>query len=707
MVGWRRMVVWAVWLAWISAMPSRAADTVAANTVAERLAAACHEAVVGVYCMRDDYEGYMGTGAVVSADGYILTSTTSVFDGVEEVFVHFPDFRVMKAKVVEINMPLECVLLKVDAKDLASLPVSRAIPRVGSRAFTAGNADHLIRLSGEPTFSMGTVSGVYDVQSGDSQSSYAGLAIETTAAVNPGQDGGPLLDASGRIIGMISLSMSESRWQGTAVPMARILEGMQAFRDGRVRVSDRPLLDEASPDDGRKSMADRVQPWADCLVGLNVEREFQVERLATVYWPIYRKTIPNWEALTPAAQVARQADVTAAEMTINANRLVCRPRKVVTGVVISADGHILTSAFNVASDAVFKQRKGQTKPRQYEGSLARLVAFDAAEYETVPNPVRSVTATLANGKSCPATIVAQDLQLGVAVLKVAEQDLPHLDLKTLHAAPVLGEAVGAVGIAPDGTSGFTLNEGMISAARRNEGRRFQFTALANYGNSGGPVINAEGKILGLILEPLRAGAGLEAMLGVPPVPKSSGLLSGRVLPMVAAGNQPSLVLWQTAPNSGVGFAAPISRILESLPTLLQGRDVLPAGMPYLGIVPNTDVQQAFKNEVIVHRLEPNSPAAKAGLAVGDRLVQIDGRDVPNWKVLLEIVAEHKVGDVLSIRVERKAKPPHVEINGIAVRNDRDLRKMIESLGDKDEFSGRVVRDQDSTPTFEVTLQEQR
>lgn len=701
MTGWRQMVVWATGLACLSVMPPSAADT-----AAERIAAACHKAVVGVYCMRDDYEGYTGTGAVVSADGYIFTSTTSVFDGVEEVFVHFPDFRVMKAKVVEINVPLECALLKVDAQNLTSLPVSRAIPRVGTRAFTAGNADHLIRLSGEPTFSMGTVSGVYEVASGDSQSSYAGLAIETTAAVNPGQDGGPLLDAAGRIIGMISLSFAENRWQGTAVPMARILAGMQAFRDGRVRVSEQPLLDGASPDDGRKTMADRVQPWANCLVGLTVEREVQIERLATVYWPLYRKTISNWEALTPAAQVARQADVTAAEMTINANRLVCRPRKAVTGIVISADGHILTSAFNVAPDAVFKQRKGPAKPRQYDGSLARLVTFDAAEYETVPNAVRAVTATLTNGKSCPATIVAQDLQLGVALLKVAEQDLPHLDLLEVQAPPILGEAVGAVGIQPDGTSGFTLNEGVISAARRNEGRRFQFTALANYGNSGGPVINADGRILGLILEPLRAGAGLEAMLGVPPVPKSSGLLSGRVLPL-AAGNQPSLVLWQTAPNSGVGFAAPIGRILESLPTLMQGRDVLPAGMPSLGIVPNTDVQQAFKNEVIVHRLEPNSSAAKAGLAVGDRVVQIDGRDVPNWKALLEIVAKHKVGDVLSIRVERKAKPPHVEINGLAVRNDRDLRKMIESLGDEEEFSGRVIRDADSTPTFEVTLQEQR
>jgi S1-C subfamily serine protease len=702
MADWLRMVAWATWLACLAAMPARAADT-----AAERLAAACHEAVVGVYCMRDSHEVYTGTGAVVSADGFILTSTTSVFDGVEEVFVHFPDFRVMKAKVVEVNVPLESVLLKVDAKDLASLPVSRAVPRVGMRAFTSGNADHLIRLSGEPTFSMGTVSGVYDVASGDSQSSYAGLAIETTAAVNPGQDGGPLLDAAGRIIGMISLSVAESRWQGTAVPMARILTGMQAFRDGRVRVSERPLLDEASSDEGRKTMADRVQSWANCLVGLTVEREFQVERLATVYWPNYRKTIPNWEALTPAAQVARQADVTAAEMTINANRLVCRPGKAVTGIVISAEGHILTSAFNVASDAVFRQRKGQTKPRQYDGSLARLVTFDAAEYETVSNPVRSVTATLANGKSCPATIVAQDLQLGVAIVKVAERDLPHLDLKALHAAPVLGEAVGAVGIAPEGTSGFTLNEGVVSAARRNEGRRFQFTALANYGNSGGPVINAEGRILGLILEPLRAGEGLESMLRVPRIPKSSGLLSGRVLPMVAAGNQPSLILWQTAPNSGVGFAAPIGRILESLPTLMQGRDVFPAAMPYLGIVPNLDLQQAFKNEVIVHRLESKSPAAEAGLAVGDRVVQIDGRDVPNWKVLLEILAARKVGDVLSIRVERKAKPPHVEINGITVRNEGDLQKMIKALGDKDEFSGRVVRDADSTPTFEVTLQEKR
>jgi len=453
MVGWRRMMVWAVWLAWISAMPSRAADTVAANTVAERLAAACHEAVVGVYCMRDDYEGYMGTGAVVSADGYILTSTTSVFDGVEEVFVHFPDFRVMKAKVVEINMPLECVLLKVDAKDLASLPVSRAIPRVGSRAFTAGNADHLIRLSGEPTFSMGTVSGVYDVQSGDSQSSYAGLAIETTAAVNPGQDGGPLLDASGRIIGMISLSMSESRWQGTAVPMARILEGMQAFRDGRVRVSDRPLLDEASPDDGRKSMADRVQPWADCLVGLNVEREFQVERLATVYWPIYRKTIPNWEALTPAAQVARQADVTAAEMTINANRLVCRPRKVVTGPI---DDMVIT----------VKMADGTVRSAEV---LGRSPAYDVALLQ-LQDTSNLTPLALADSSA---------LQVGDRVVAIG-------NALALGDEPTVSTGIiSALGRSLEVTAGVTLHD------------LIQTDAAINYGNSGGALVNNRGELVGI------------------------------------------------------------------------------------------------------------------------------------------------------------------------------------------------------------------
>jgi S1-C subfamily serine protease len=679
-----------------------AKEKVADDKVARQIAATCQDAVVGVYCARDAFESYWGTGAVVSPDGFILTSTTTVPAGIEELYVHFRDYRVLKARVIEIDEALECVLLKVEAQNLPHLPVARKIPAVGEPAYSLGNAEHLIRLSGEASFSRGTVSGVYDVQSADNQSSYAGLAIETTAAINPGQDGGPLINDRGQIVGLLSLSFSESRWQGTAVPMARLLEGLKSFRAGVVRVSEEPLLPSADRD---RPLVARARSLADRLVALTVERTFPAEHLTPLTWPRYRRTIDNWEDLAPAAQVAVINDVAAAEATINANRMVRRPAAPVTGVLISADGHILTSAFNVMSDTVFKPRKGDTKARRYEGNLAQMLQFNRSEYEVLENPVQSIQATLAGGKTCAAKIVARNPKLGIALLKIEEQDLPYLDLAAGRADPVLGETVGAMGIVPGQPGRFTLNEGMISAARRDQGRRFQFTALANYGNSGGLILNAEGKILGLVLEPLRAGEQLESMLRGPAFPKASGLTTGRLLPMGLSANEPSLTFWQIAPNSGVGFAAPVGRILETLPDLMRGKDVVVAGEPYLGITPRPDIETVNKDEVIVHGVAAGSPAAKAGLAAGDKVLQIDGQSVANWKALLEIVARHKVGDMLAITVARKAPPSYVEINGVPVRNERDLRKLIESLEDKQQFSGHKVQTHDSELKFEVTLGE--
>jgi S1-C subfamily serine protease len=361
----------------------------------------------------------------------------------------------------------------------------------------------------------------------------------------------------------------------------------------------------------------------------------------------------------------------------------------------------------VSSDTAFRPRKGDAKPRLYEGSLVQMLAFNRAEYEVVANPVESVQATLASGKNCAARIVAQNPKLGVALLKIEEQNLPYLDLAAARAEPVLGEPVGAIGIVPGQPGRFTLNEGMVSAPRRDQGRRLQFTALANYGNSGGPIINAEGKILGLILEPLRAGDRLESMLGVPAPPKASGLTTGRLLPVGLLPNEPSLMLWQIAPNSGVGFAAPIGRILETLPDLMRGKDVVVAGEPYLGIAPRLDTQTAYKDEVILHGISAGSPAAAAGLVVGDKVLEVNGQPVANWKALLETVANHKVGDVLAITVERKAPPSYVEINGVPVRNDRDLRKLIDSLKDKEEFRGHKVQTHNTNLTLQVTLGERK
>lgn len=74
----------------------------------------------------------------------------------------------------------------------------------------------MLRLSGRASFSMGHVSGIYEVKNQGGESLYSGMAIETSAAVNPGADGGPILNDLGQLCGIISLNVSASRWQGSA-----------------------------------------------------------------------------------------------------------------------------------------------------------------------------------------------------------------------------------------------------------------------------------------------------------------------------------------------------------------------------------------------------------------------------------------------------------------------------------------------------------
>jgi S1-C subfamily serine protease len=90
---------------------------------------------------------------------------------------------------------------------------SGMVGTVGDVAFTAGDVDDVMLANGRASFSRGVVSGLYDVEK-QPEAAFAGRVIETTAAVNLGSDGGPLVDAAGRVVGVITVAVSPRRWQG-------------------------------------------------------------------------------------------------------------------------------------------------------------------------------------------------------------------------------------------------------------------------------------------------------------------------------------------------------------------------------------------------------------------------------------------------------------------------------------------------------------
>jgi S1-C subfamily serine protease len=141
----------------------------------------------------------------------------------------------MDAKVVSTDTTTESCVLQVlfeEGEKKQALPfvevADSSKARVGELAYTAGNPFHTISRDGQVAWSIGTLSGIYKIVSADEQSHYSGLVLETDAAVNPGSDGGPLFDANGRLLGIISLCFCESRWLGTAIPVHLIKNSLAA-----------------------------------------------------------------------------------------------------------------------------------------------------------------------------------------------------------------------------------------------------------------------------------------------------------------------------------------------------------------------------------------------------------------------------------------------------------------------------------------------
>jgi serine protease Do len=143
----------------------------------------------------------MGSGFIVSPDGYIVTNA-HVVDGASEVTVKLTDRREFTAKVVGADKRTDVALIKIEAKDLPALDIS-AKPEVkrGEWVIAIGSP-----FGFENSVSAGVVSGVHRALPNGQMVPF----IQTDVAVNPGNSGGPLLNAKGQVVGVNSQIYSRS-----------------------------------------------------------------------------------------------------------------------------------------------------------------------------------------------------------------------------------------------------------------------------------------------------------------------------------------------------------------------------------------------------------------------------------------------------------------------------------------------------------------
>ena len=146
----------------------------------------------------------LGSGVVISPDGYIVTNN-HVIEGAVDIRVTTSDRRVLKAKLVGADPITDLAVLKVSEANLASVPWGDSTQvRPGQTVLAFGNP-YGFRF----TVTRGIVSAI-NRSNPDSNRSKPGEFIQTDAAINPGNSGGPLIDASGNLIGINTAIVSYS-----------------------------------------------------------------------------------------------------------------------------------------------------------------------------------------------------------------------------------------------------------------------------------------------------------------------------------------------------------------------------------------------------------------------------------------------------------------------------------------------------------------
>ena len=172
----------------------------------------------------------LGSGVVVTKDGYILTNN-HVVDGAEEVKVALQDGREFTAKVVGRDPKSDVAVIKIDAKDLPAIPMADSDQvEVGDLVLAVGNPFGIGQ-----TVTTGIVSATG--RAGAIGLDYEDF-IQTDAAINPGNSGGALVDAEGRLIGINTAILSRTGGNqgiGFAIPANLARDVMESLvKDGRV-----------------------------------------------------------------------------------------------------------------------------------------------------------------------------------------------------------------------------------------------------------------------------------------------------------------------------------------------------------------------------------------------------------------------------------------------------------------------------------------
>ena len=264
-----------------------------------------------------------------------------------------------------------------------------------------------------------------------------------------------------------------------------------------------------------------------------------------------------------------------------------------SGTIIHPDGYVITNRHVVLQD----NRRGVAK---------------------------TVIVQLADRREFRAKVLGVDAGTDIAVLKIEGRNLPYAKFADSDKARV-GDVVFAIGNPLD--AGLTVTSGIVSALGRSGklgmGMAFedfiQTDAAINPGNSGGPLIDFEGRLLGMNTA-IKSGTGLSIGLGYS-IP--SNLIAAVALDLA---------------NQG--------RVVRGL-IGVQGED--------LSVAEATKLSLGQAGAVRLVLVSDEMPAAKAGLKVGDIVVGLNGKPVENWNEMRLEISRRRPGEVLTLNYIREGR----------------------------------------------------
>ena len=275
-----------------------------------------------------------------------------------------------------------------------------------------------------------------------------------------------------------------------------------------------------------------------------------------------------------------------------------------SGIIISEDGYIVTNNHVVDTSS----------------SNSSYSYYDISDATSVKIKLHG------SDELIDAKIVGKDSQTDLAVLKIDKSGLTAAEFADSDEAAV-GEFAMAVG-SPLGLD-TTVTTGIISAVNREveaDGTTYvciQTDAAINSGNSGGALVNSDGKVIGINTLKL-SGSGVE----------------------------------------GIGFAIPINSTLDVIDDLIEYNKVL---RPYIGIS-GIDLDESTVKRynlptlgVYIQSVQNFSPAEKAGIQSGDIIIKADGKEIKNMDELNEIKNTHKIGETMTLTINRNGQEKDLTI----------------------------------------------